>query len=137
MDKLQELFADLWQLPRFSGGRSGFSPSVDSYHTDDPHQLTVLIELPGVEPESVSIVVGESSLVVTGERTRPEVEGRVYQQMEIEYGPFRRVVHLPEDVDPERATAAFERGIVTVTLPVTDEAAKSVQGRVVIEVERK
>ncbi|MGE5689225.1 MAG: Hsp20/alpha crystallin family protein, partial [Pseudomonadota bacterium] len=61
---------------------------------------------------------------------------RVYQQMEIEYGPFRRQVRLAEDVDPERAQARFERGIVTVTLPVTDEVPQS-RGRVAIEVERR
>jgi HSP20 family protein len=136
-EDVEELFADLWQMPRFSG-RGGFRPNVDSYHTDDPHQLTVVIELPGVDPESISIVVGERALAVTGDRPRPKVEGRVYQQMEIEYGPFRRLVRLPEDVDPELAKATFERGIVTVTLPVTESAAAtSAGGKVSIEVTRQ
>jgi HSP20 family protein len=135
IDKLQELLADLWQVPRFSGGRTGFSPNVDCYHTDDPHELTVVIELPGVDPQSITIVVGERTLAVTGERTRPKAEGRVYQQMEVEYGPFRRVVRLTEDVDPEQAKATFERGMVTVTLPVTEGVSQST-GRIVIEVER-
>ena len=47
-----------------------------------------------------------------GERSRPEAAGRVYQQMEIEYGPFQRQVRLPEDVDPEQAHAEYERGIL-------------------------
>jgi HSP20 family protein len=137
-DEIEELFADLWQVPRFSGLRTGWRPNVDSYHTDDPHQLTVVIELPGVDPDSISIVVGERALAVSGDRPRPKVEGRVYQQMEIEYGPFRRLVRLPEDVDPEQANAQFERGIVTVTLPVTESAAATqAGGRIVIEVERK
>ena len=135
-DEIEELFADLWQVPRFAGMRRGFRPNVDSYHTDEPHELTVVIELPGVDPASLSIVVGERTLVVSGERTRPEAAGRVYQQMEIEYGPFRRQVRLAEDVDPERAQACFERGILTVTLPVTDAATVN-RGRVAIEVERR
>jgi len=45
-------------------------------------------------------------------------------------------VRLPEDVDPERAQARFERGIVTVTLPVTDDVPQS-RGRVAIDVERR
>ena len=49
-EEIEELFADLWQVPRFSGLRTGFRPNVDSYHTDEPHQLTVVIELPGVDP---------------------------------------------------------------------------------------
>jgi HSP20 family protein len=134
-DEIEELFADLWQVPRFSGMRRCFRPNVDSYHTDDPHELTVVIELPGVDPESLSLVVGERTLVVSGERTRPEAAGRVYQQMEIEYGPFQRQVRLPENVDPEGAQAHFERGMVTVTLPVTDRAVAR-RGRVAIAVER-
>ncbi len=139
-DEIDELFADLWQVPRFSGLRRCFRPNVDSYHTDEPHELTVVIELPGVDPQSLSLVVGERTLVISGERARPEAAGRVYQQMEIEYGPFRRQVRLPEDVDPDRAQASFERGIVTVTLPVTDlvppSGAAPSSGRIVIEVER-
>src|SRR5262245_59714799 len=46
--EIEALFSDLWQVPRFSGTRPGFRPNVDSFHTDDPHQLTVVVELPGV-----------------------------------------------------------------------------------------
>ena len=133
-DEIEELFTDLWQVPRFSGLRRGFRPNVDSFHTNDPHELTVVIELPGVDPSSVEIVVGERTLLVTGERTRPEATGRVYQQMEIEYGPFQRQVHLAEDVDPEGAVARFELGVLTVQLPVVDKAPP--QGRYRITVER-
>ena len=100
-EEIEELFADLWQVPRFSGLRHGFRPNVDCFHTDDPHALTVVVELPGVDPQSVRVVVGERVLIVAGERKRPKVAGRVYQQMEIEYGPFQRQVRLAEDVDPD------------------------------------
>jgi HSP20 family protein len=133
-EEIEELFADLWQVPRFAGLHRGFRPNVDSYHTDEPHELTVVIELPGVDPKTLDLVVGERTLIVAGERTRPKVEGRVYQQMEIEYGPFRRQIRLPEDVDPEGAHAHYERGMVTVTLPVSDRAAP--RGRITIEVTR-
>ncbi|MEA2386401.1 MAG: hypothetical protein QOJ22_575 [Thermoleophilaceae bacterium] len=136
-EEIEELFADLWQVPRVSGMRHGFRPNADSYHTDDPHELTVVVELPGVDPDSLTLVVGERALIVTGERHRPKVEGRVYQQMEIEYGAFRRQVRLPEDVDPERAVARYERGIVTVTLPVTDSPPPPpARGRITIRVTR-
>jgi HSP20 family protein len=135
-EEIEELFGDLWQVPRFSGPRPGFRPNVDSYHTDDPHQLTVVIELPGVDPASISLVIGERALVVSGDRPRPKVGGGVYQQLEIEYGPFRRLVRLPEDVDPERAKAEFDRGMVTVTLPVAAQAPAASGGRITIEVHR-
>jgi HSP20 family protein len=134
-EEIEELFAELWQVPRFAGSRHGFRPNVDSFHTDDPHALTVVVELPGVEPSSVSVVVGERALIVAGERRRPPAPGRVYQQMEIEYGTFQRQIRLAEDVDPEGATAAFEHGVLTIVLPVADHAPRP--GRVTIEVWRK
>jgi HSP20 family protein len=135
VDKLQEeideLFADLWQVPRFSGIRHGFRPNVDCFHTDDPHALTVLVELPGVDHRSVQIVAGERVLLITGERKRPK-GGRVYQQMEIESGPFQRQVRLVEDVDPQHARASFENGVLTIELPVVEQRHT---GRIVIKVE--
>ncbi|HZT91961.1 MAG TPA: Hsp20/alpha crystallin family protein [Gaiellaceae bacterium] len=133
-EEIEELFADLWQVPRFSGLRLGFRPNVDCFHTDEPHALTVVAELPGVDPATVHVVVGERLLVLAGERVRPRVEGRVYQQMEIEYGPFQRQVRLGEEVDPDRAEAHFENGVLTVTLPVVESAPRP--GRTTIRVER-
>jgi HSP20 family protein len=121
-EEIEELFADLWQVPRFSGIRHGFRPNVDCFHTDDPHTLTVVVELPGVDPRSVRIVAGERVLAIAGERKRPKVPGRVYQQMEIETGPFHRQVRLVEDVDPEQAQASLEDGVLTIVLPVVDHA---------------
>jgi HSP20 family protein len=130
-EEIEELFADLWQVPRFSGIRHGFRPNVDCFHSDDPHVLTVVVELPGVDPKSVQIVAGERVLLITGERRRPKVPGRVYQQMEIESGPFERTVRLVEDVDPERARASFELGVLTIELPVVKRPHT---GRIVISV---
>ena len=135
-EEIEELFADLWQVPRFLGQHRGFRPNVDSYHTDDPHELTVIVELPGVDVASVNVVVSERTLVVSGERKRPKVDGSVYQQMEIEYGPFQRQVRLPMDVDPDGAHARYERGMLTITLPVAEKPAPK-QGRIAIPVERE
>jgi HSP20 family protein len=132
--EIAELFADLWQVPRFTGARHGFRPNVDCFHTDDPHALTIVVELPGVDPASVRVAAGERVLLLAGERTRPRVPGRVYQQMEIEYGAFHRQVRLAEDVDPERATASFEHGVLTIVLPVAAQAPR--RGRFTIEVVR-
>ena len=131
-EEIEELFADLWQVPRFSGVRHGYRPNVDCFHSDDPHLLTVVVELPGVDPRSVQIVAGERVLLITGERKRPKVQGRVYQQMEIETGQFQRQVRLVEDVDPEHARTSFENGVLTIELPVVEQPHA---GRIVIAVE--
>ena len=133
-EEIEELFADLWQVPRFSGARRGFRPNVYSNHTRAPHELTVVVELPGVDPETVHVIVGERALLVAGERRRPKVAGHVYHQMEIEYGPFQRQIRLPEDVDPDGARARFANGVLTISLPVS--ATAPVHGRISIRVER-
>jgi HSP20 family protein len=55
---------------------------------------------------------------VTGERPVQETEGRVYQQVEIEAGPFRRILELSADVVAEEAKATYEDGILRVELPL-------------------
>ena len=116
--EIEELFADLWQVPRFSGLRSGFRPAVDCFATTEPPQLVIVIELAGVEPDSIEIAVEGKALTVSGQRPRPRVPGQVYQQAEIEYGPFERGISLEQEIDPAAATASYERGMLTITLPV-------------------
>ena len=132
-EEIEELFADLWQVPRFSGIRRGFRPNVDCFHTDDPHALTVVAELPGVDPQSLRLVAGERLLVIAGERKRPQAPGRNYQQVEIEYGPFERQVRLAEDVDPERAQAHFVNGMLTVALPIVEKTPPAGTYRITVE----
>ena|SRR5438477_8232027 len=134
-EEIEELFAELWQVPRFVGQRRGFRPNVDSYRTADPPELIVVVELPGVDPATVHVILDERALLVSGERPRPKADGRIYQQMEIDYGPFQRGVRLPVDVDPEQAKAEYERGILRITLPVAAQPASS--GRVSIEIGRE
>jgi HSP20 family protein len=130
--EIQELLSDLWQVPRFSGLRAGFRPNVDCYRTED--SITVLIELPGVDPAKVDIFVAEGTLYVAGERERPRSDGQTYQQMELDYGPFRRQIALGADVDVEQAQATYEEGILRIALPLTERAPAGV--RVVIAVTR-
>lgn len=122
IDRLQreihELFVEVWQVPRFSGPRRGFRPQVDCYRTEDPPELRIVVELPGVVPESVQIVATDQAVAIAGERPRPHCEGRVYQQMEIDYGPFHRQIQLAEEVDTEAAEATYERGLLTIVLPL-------------------
>jgi HSP20 family protein len=132
--EIEELFSELWHVPRFAGRRRGFRPDVDSYRTEDPPLLTVIVELPGVDVRTLTIAISERTLLVAGERSRDRPDGRVYQQMEIDYGPFQRQVLLGEDVDAQRATARYEAGMLTISLPIAGKAALG--RRFVIVVER-
>ena len=122
-DEIEQLFADLWQVFPFSrGARRGYRPNVDMFRTDDPPAFTVLVELPGVDPNHVRLVAAPRALVVAGERRRPR-DGGHYQQIEIEYGPFQRKVVFDQDVDPDAASATYRRGVLRVTLPIAPKPA--------------
>jgi len=123
-EEIEQLFADLWQVFPFSRGlRRSYRPQVDVYRRDDPPGLTILIELPGVDPGEVQLIASPRTLLIAGERQRPRDCGH-YQQMEIDYGPFQRQVTLDEDVDPEEAVATYERGILTVRLAIAPKPAQ-------------
>jgi HSP20 family protein len=122
--EIQELFADLWQVPGFAGLRRGFRPQCDCFRTDDPPVLHVVVELPGVDPETVTVAAAGRVLVIAGTRQRPTVPGARYQSMEIEYGAFERRVELGEDVDAASATARYERGMLRVVLPIAQRTTE-------------
>src|SRR6266516_3705226 len=113
--ELEDLFNEVWRAPRFAARRC-FRPSVDCFRTAEPPQLVIVIELAGVEPKEVQVIAAESSLIVSGHRRRPRPGkgGQVYQQMEIDYGPFERRVALPEDIETETAAATYEQGLLTI-----------------------
>ncbi|MGI9659639.1 MAG: Hsp20/alpha crystallin family protein [Gaiellaceae bacterium] len=118
---MDDLFNDLWQLPRSIGSRGGFLPAVDLYRREDPAAVVAVVELAGVDPDDVEIAVADGQLLIAGHRRR-RVEGQRVLQLEIEHGEFSRQVALPEDVDASAAVASFDRGLLTITLPVAQRA---------------
>ena len=134
-DEIDELFADLWQVSRLGGLRRGFRPQVDSFRSAEPPRFTVIVELAGIDPDQLSVTAGEGALLVAGERPREARERCVYQQIEIEYGPFERLIHLPDDVDLTQAEARYDRGLLTIEMPIAEKAPRS--ERVPIEIRRQ
>ena len=120
--EIQELFADLWQVPRFAGIRHGFRPQCDCYRTSDPPLLHVVVELPGIEPDEVRVDASERVLVVSGRRRRPHPDGARYHQVEIEYGSFERRIVLGEAVDPDGVETTYEDGMLRIELPLAERS---------------
>jgi HSP20 family molecular chaperone IbpA len=134
--EIEQLFADLWEVFPFSRSlRRGYRPQVDAFRTDDPPTLIVQVELPGVDPDDVRLVASAQALLIAGERRRPKDCGH-YQQMEIDYGPFQRQITLSDDVDPENATATYERGILSVRLPVAPRPSPRESVSIVVRTSR-
>ena len=114
--------SDPWR--RAQRAQSGFSPRVDVYYCGDgPNEpkAIVKVELSGVDVDSINLEVVGRELVITGARPVQETEGRVYQQVEIQTGPFRRIVALGADVVAEAARASYEDGVLRVELPLRRE----------------
>ena len=131
-EEIEQLFADLWEVFPFSRGmRRGYRPEVDVYRTEDPPSLTIVVELPGVDPGEVKLIASPQALLIAGDRQRPKDHGQ-YQQLEIEYGAFQRQVTLAVDVDPERATATYERGFLTIKLPIAPKPAPAERIAIVV-----
>jgi HSP20 family protein len=115
--EIDELFGDVFERSTGLRGR-GFSPSVDVYYADDPPRAVVKADLAGVDVEDVGLEIRGRQLLITGERRPAQASGRLYQQIEIEHGPFRRLVELGADVIPEEAKASYEDGILEVQVPL-------------------
>ncbi|HEU5253482.1 MAG TPA: Hsp20/alpha crystallin family protein [Solirubrobacterales bacterium] len=116
----RDLYVD-WSRTRYVTRRSsGFSPNVDVYYCGEPQRAIVKVDLAGIELSEVGIEVSGRHLAIVGERHVQETEGRVYQQIEIPSGQFRRVVEFQVEVDAEGASATYEDGILRVELPLRD-----------------
>jgi len=119
--EVDELFGEAWSEGGWWSSRPqmGFSPRVDVYYCGaEVPRAVVKVDLAGVNLDSVGLEIAGRELVVSGERPVQETEGRVYQQVEIEAGPFRRVVELGADVLADEAKATYEDGILRVELPL-------------------
>ena len=114
--EIDELFGDVFERTGFRG--RGFSPSVDVYYADDPPRAVVKADLAGVLIEDVALEIRGRQLLIAGERRAEEAEGRLFQQIEIEHGPFRRSVELGADVVADEARATYEDGILVVEVPL-------------------
>jgi HSP20 family protein len=97
----------------------GFRPAADAFFEEDTREIVVRFDLAGMAMGDIELLVDRRELIVRGERTFPTREGRVYQQVEMDYGPFERRVRLMIDVDPEVTTATYESGILEVRLTLT------------------
>jgi HSP20 family protein len=90
-----------------------------------------------MEIEEIGLEIRGRQLLIAGERRAQEAEGRLYQQIEIEHGPFRRVVELGADVVAEQAEATYDDGILTVEIPLAqpDDQVRQVPVRTRTELE--
>src|SRR5204863_2447311 len=123
---MDELFGDVFDRALGPRNRGAFSPAVDVFYEGDPPRAVVHAELAGIDPDEIGLEIEGRELVISGHRRPAQAEGRVYQQLEIDFGPFRRTIPLGADVVAEQAKATYRDGILTVELPLAQVEPRAV-----------
>ena len=114
-EELDEIFGN--SMPWTGGIRSlppGAFPAINVGSTED--QVTVYLFAPGIDARKLDISIQQNVLTVTGEREVPRDEPATYYRQERFGGEFRRVISLPDDVDPERVEASYRNSVVQITM---------------------
>jgi HSP20 family protein len=127
--EIDELFGDVFGRAALAPHRrAGFTPPVDLSFAENPPCAIVTAALPGIRIEELELEIKGRQLHIAGHRRPAEAEGVVYQLIEIEHGPFSRVVELGTDVVAERTRATYEDGMLRIELPLAepDRSAHSV-----------
>ena len=100
---------------------STFAPAVDVY--EDEHNVTLKIEVPGIDEKDIDVRLENNTLTVHGERKiEKEEKEENYRRVERQYGSFTRTFTLPTTVDSENVSASYDRGVLKVSLPKKAEA---------------
>jgi HSP20 family protein len=124
--EMDELFGDVFDRTGLAPAkRGGFSPAVDVFYQGDPPRAVVQAELAGIDPDELTLEIEGRELVIAGHRRPDDAEGRLYQQLEIDFGPFRRVIPLGAEVIPNQARATYTDGILRIELPLARPEGRS------------
>ena len=101
---------------------STWMPPVDIFQTGE-HELVLKAELPDMSRDDININIENFVLTIAGEKKAPaEVKDEQYHHVERRYGSFSRSFSLPQTVDPNRVSAEYKHGVLTVKLPLREEA---------------
>ena len=123
-DDLMNLFDDIGSHRGRSASRTrtsiAWTPKIDVVQRHN--ELVVRADLPGMNPDDVTVEVGNSAITISGERKQEHVEesGSVYR-FERTYGSFYREIPLPEGAIANQAKAAFKDGVLEITVPAPPE----------------
>jgi HSP20 family protein len=101
---------------------STWMPPVDIFQTLE-HELVLRAELPDMSREDIDINIENFVLTIKGEKkASTDVKEEQYHHIERRYGTFSRSFSLPQTVDPSRVSAEYKNGVLTVRLPLREEA---------------
>jgi HSP20 family protein len=122
-ERVNRIFADAYSRRDDDLMSQGaWVPPVDIFETDK-HEVVIKAELPDVNREDISLRVENNTLTISGEKKMDrEVKEDQYRRVERSYGSFSRSFTLPQTVDANNIGAEFKNGVLTVRLPLREEA---------------
>jgi HSP20 family protein len=119
IDRLNRMFSNLYN-EHF--GRTGWTPAVDIYETDN-NEIVLKAELPDMKREDIGITFENQVLTIRGERKLDQqIKRDAYQRLERSYGVFSRAFTIPSTIDAGAISASYKDGMLTVKLPQREEA---------------
>jgi HSP20 family protein len=113
-EAVNQLFRDAFTMPVGLGG-AGITPGINLYETTDNYIVQAL--LPGVNPDQLNITARENVLTLQGKTEIAAPEGARSIMLSAGTGDFQEQIQLPGDADTECATADYQNGVLTLTLP--------------------
>jgi HSP20 family protein len=124
-DRINRVFTDAYGRPAGDEGllTSGtWAPPVDIYQNGE-HEVVLKAELPDMTREDIDITVDNGTLTIRGEKKfSSEVKEESFHRIERRYGTFSRSFSLPQTVDTGKVGAEYKNGVLTVRLPLREEA---------------
>jgi HSP20 family protein len=136
MTQLQNRFDRLFEA--VGGRQESWLPAVDVFDTQDA--VVLKAELAGMNPDDIQIEVEDNVLTIKGERKFEEnVDEERYYRVERRFGAFQRSLALPQGVKSDQIEAAYDEGILTVTVPKAEQEKPKrieVQARKTVEAKK-
>jgi HSP20 family protein len=121
-DRMSRMFEGFYGRPQEELARGSWVPAVDIY-SNGQHELVLKAELPDMKQEDIDLTVEDNTLTLRGERKfNAEVAEEQFHRIERSYGSFVRTFALPPTVDAGQVSAEYKAGVLTVRLPLREEA---------------
>jgi HSP20 family protein len=121
-DRINRLFSDAYGGEEGLMSKGSWIPPVDIFQ-NGKDELVLKAELPDMKREDIKITIDNDTLTISGEKkVTDEVKDEQFHRIERRYGSFSRSFSLPPTVDPTKVSAEYKNGVLTLRLPLREEA---------------
>jgi len=123
MNRMNRFFRESYspEGPEEALTTTSFAPPVDIY--EDEHNITLKIDVPGIDENDIDVRIENNTLTLHGERKiEKEEKEENFRRVERQYGSFTRSFTLPSSVDPGQVSAHYDKGVLTINLTKKAEA---------------